>query len=111
MLLDLGLPELTGVEVLRELRGAPETRDTAVIVITGNTSRMAEARLAGADLVVQKPFDLDELLAAVHSAANRRLSHHAEVAPVAPPLVHAHASSRPRPGHTIPTWRARRRNG
>ena len=111
VLLDLGLPELTGVEVLRELRGAPETRDTAVIVITGNASRIAEARMAGADLVVEKPFDLDELLAAVHSAAHRRVTHHADIAPIAAPLVHPHPSSRPRTGHATPTWRARRRNG
>jgi DNA-binding response OmpR family regulator len=110
VLLDLGLPELTGIEVLRELRSAPETRDMGVIVITGNAARLAEARLAGADLIVEKPFDLDELLAAVHRAANRRVTHHSEVAPVAPPLVHAHTASRPRPGHVTPTWRARRRN-
>jgi two-component system KDP operon response regulator KdpE len=111
VLLDLGLPELTGVEVLRELRGSPETRDTAVIVITGNAGRMAEARVAGADLVLHKPFDLDELLSAVQSAASRRITHHTEVPPVAPPLVHTHAPARPRPGHTASTWRARRRNG
>lgn len=111
VLLDLGLPELTGIEVLRELRGAPETRDTAVIVITGNHSRIAEARVAGADLVVEKPFDLDGLLTAVHSAATRRTAHHAEVAPVAPPLVHPHTPVRPRPSHASPSWRARRRNG
>jgi two-component system, OmpR family, KDP operon response regulator KdpE len=111
VLLDLGLPELTGVEVLHELRASPETRDTAVIVITGNTSRMAEARVAGADLVVEKPFDLDELLAAVQTAANRRVVHHAEIPPVTPPLVHPHTPTRPRAGHVSPTWRARRRNG
>ena len=111
VLLDLGLPELTGVEVLRELRNSADTRDTAVIVVTGDASRIAEARLAGADLVIEKPFDLDELLAAVHSAVNHRPSHHAEVAPVAPPLTHPHAVYRPRVGHHAPSWRARRRNG
>jgi two-component system KDP operon response regulator KdpE len=110
VLLDLGLPELTGVEVLRELRASPPTRDTAVIVITGNSSRIADARVAGADLVVEKPFDLDELLSAVHTAANRRVTHQAEIPPVAPPLVHAHMTIRPRAGHATPTWRARRRN-
>ena len=111
VLLDLGLPELTGVEVLRELRNSADTRDTAVIVVTGDASRIAEARLAGADLVIEKPFDLDELLAAVHSAVDHRPSHHAEVAPIAPPLAHPHAVYRPRVGHHAPSWRARRRNG
>jgi two-component system KDP operon response regulator KdpE len=111
VLLDLGLPELTGVEVLRELRGSAETRDTVVIVVTGNTSRIPEARLAGADLVVEKPFDIDELLAAVHRAVNQRSSRHAEVAPVAPPMAHAHTPARPRLGYHAAGWRARRRNG
>ena len=111
VLLDLGLPELTGVEVLRELRSSADTRDTAVIVVTGDTSRIADARLAGADLVIEKPFDLDELLAAVHSAIHHRPSHHAEVGRVAPPLAHPHAVYRPRVGYHAPSWRARRRNG
>jgi two-component system KDP operon response regulator KdpE len=109
VLLDLGLPELSGLDVLRELRGSAETREVAVIVITGYSSRIAEARVAGADLVVEKPFDLDELLAAVHTAVNHP-PHRAEVAPVPSPLAHPHANPRPRAGHHAPTWRARRRN-
>jgi DNA-binding response OmpR family regulator len=108
--LDLFLPDLPGVEVLRELRSAHDTRDTAVIVITGQYGRIADARVAGADLVIEKPFDIDELLAAVHSVANRRPSQRHEAAAVPPPLVHAHTPPRPRPGHHVAGWRARRRN-
>lgn len=111
ILLDLVLPELTGIEVLRELRGAPETRETAVIVITGNTGWIPEARVAGADLVVEKPFDIDELLSAVQTAVHRRPGHRHAVAPVPPPVVQAHPSPRPqRPGQHLPSWRPRRRN-
>jgi two-component system, OmpR family, KDP operon response regulator KdpE len=110
VLLDLGLPELAGVEVLRELRSRAETRATVVIVVTGNPDWIAEAQLAGADLILEKPFDMDELLAAVHSAINRP-PHCQEVPPIAPPLAHPHPSERPRMGHHVSTWRARRRNG
>jgi DNA-binding response OmpR family regulator len=111
VLLDLVLPELTGVEVLRELRASPDTRDMAVIVITGNTSRIPEARVAGADLVIEKPFDIDELLGAVHTAIHRRTSHRHSAAAVPPPIVQAHPSPRPtRPGQHVSNWRPRRRN-
>src|SRR5919197_386724 len=55
VLLDLKLPEMSGVDVLRELRSQPDTRDIAVIVVTADTDHMADARLAGADLVLEKP--------------------------------------------------------
>ena len=113
VLLDLVLPELTGIEVLRELRSSPELRDTAVVVITGNTSWIPEARVAGADLVIEKPFDVDELLAAIQAVigSSRRSSQRHAVAAVLPPVIRAHPSPRPsRPGQHVPTWRPRRRN-
>jgi DNA-binding response OmpR family regulator len=78
--------------------------------VTGNRGRVAEARLAGADAVIEKPFDIDELLAAVHRAVHHPAHRQAEVAPIAPPAVHAHVAPRPRAGHHVASWRARRRN-
>src|SRR5687768_12238426 len=44
VLLDLILPELSGVEVLRELRCAPGARDMAIVVITGTPESLTDAQ-------------------------------------------------------------------
>ena len=107
ILLDLVLPELSGLDVLRELKGQPVSRDIVVIVVTGHTAAVPEARACGADLVLEKPFDVDELLAAVHRALKRvPASSAAEVGPAAVPAHGAHPHTR----HAAPTWRARRRH-
>jgi two-component system, OmpR family, KDP operon response regulator KdpE len=70
VLLDLGLPDLTGVEVLRRMR-----RDSQVPVIVlsarhGSDDKV-EALDVGADDYVTKPFGMDELLARVRAAVRR----------------------------------------
>jgi two-component system KDP operon response regulator KdpE len=70
ILLDLGLPDLDGTEVIRELRGwcsAP------VIVLSGRSgsSDKIGALDAGADDYVTKPFDMEELLARLRAALRR----------------------------------------
>jgi len=70
VVLDLGLPDLDGVEVVRGLRGW----STAPIVILSGRSDSAdkvEALDAGADDYVTKPFSVDELLARLRAAARR----------------------------------------
>ncbi len=73
VLLDLGLPDLDGQEVLRRLRGFS---DVPVIVLSAR-EREAEKIAAldnGADDYVEKPFALGELLARTR-AALRRVTH------------------------------------
>ena len=70
ILLDLGLPDLDGTEVIRELRGwcsAP------VIVLSGRSGSTDKigALDAGADDYVTKPFDMEELLARLRAALRR----------------------------------------
>jgi DNA-binding response OmpR family regulator len=71
VLLDLGLPTLDGIDVLRELRQRGDA--TPVIVLTARdeiVSRVAGLD-AGADDYVVKPFDLNELTARIRSVLRR----------------------------------------
>ncbi|MES2151161.1 MAG: response regulator transcription factor [Pseudomonadota bacterium] len=72
VLLDLGLPRLGGLEVLRRLRRA--NNDVPVIIVTAReaTAARVEGLDAGADDYLVKPFDLDELLARSRALLRRR---------------------------------------
>ncbi len=65
VLLDLGLPDISGFEVLRQLKEAPETQSIPVIVLTARNG--SEDKLigfeAGASDYLTKPFDGAELRA------------------------------------------------
>jgi len=82
VLLDLGLPDLTGGEVLRRLR---EWSRVPVIVLTAQDAEAEKVALldAGADDYVTKPFTTGELLARTRVALR-----HAEKQPE-PPVFHA----------------------
>jgi DNA-binding response OmpR family regulator len=74
MILDMGLPERDGFQVLRGLRSGGQT--LPVIILTGRSERDAAACLeAGADDYMRKPFHVQELLARVR----RRLQLKAEL--------------------------------
>jgi two-component system, OmpR family, KDP operon response regulator KdpE len=70
VLLDLGLPDLDGSEVIRELRGWSRA---PVIVLSGRAGSGDKigALDAGADDYVTKPFDMEELLARLRAALRR----------------------------------------
>ena len=72
VILDLGLPDLDGVEVIHGLRG---WTDAPIIVLSGraDSTDKVEALDAGADDYVTKPFGMDELLARMR-AVSRRMS-------------------------------------
>jgi DNA-binding response OmpR family regulator len=76
MLLDLGLPDASGIDVLREIRGSGERFDPElpVVVLSGRTSEADRLRgfEAGADDYLPKPFHLPELLARVAAVLRRR---------------------------------------
>jgi diguanylate cyclase (GGDEF)-like protein len=73
IVLDIGMPLMTGDEVHRELRRDPRTRYIPVVFVTAKrTTREMAARLRnGADDYVSKPFDVDELVARIASALRR----------------------------------------
>lgn len=70
MVLDLGLPDLDGAEVLRELR---RWSSLPVLVLSARhgSSDKVEALDAGADDYITKPFGLDELLARLRALMRR----------------------------------------
>jgi two-component system KDP operon response regulator KdpE len=70
VILDLGLPGIDGVEVIRGLRGW--TRVPVIVLSVRETERAkVEALDAGADDYVTKPFGMDELLARLRAALRR----------------------------------------
>ncbi|MFD3485931.1 MULTISPECIES: response regulator [unclassified Streptomyces] len=70
VVLDLGLPDMDGVEVIRGLRGW--TRVPILVLSARQTSdEKVEALDAGADDYVTKPFGMDELLARLRAAVRR----------------------------------------
>ena len=73
VVLDLGLPDLDGVEVIRGLRG---WTPVPIIVLSGRTSGgdKVAALDAGADDYVTKPFAVEELLARIRAVTRRAVS-------------------------------------
>ena len=73
VVLDLMLPGRNGLEVLREVRGSPATRDLPVMVLTARSAEMD--RLLGfengADDYLTKPFSPRELVARLHALLRR----------------------------------------
>jgi two-component system KDP operon response regulator KdpE len=70
LVLDLGLPDLSGVEVLRQLRTWSRLPVVVLSARDGSHDKV-EALDAGADDYVTKPFGTDELLARIRAAGRR----------------------------------------
>lgn len=73
ILLDVMLPQLNGLEVLRRLR---QKKDTPVIMLTARDAVMDKVSGldAGADDYITKPFAIEELLARIRVALKKRVS-------------------------------------
>jgi len=71
VMLDLGMPELNGIEVIEGLRGWSAV---PILVVSGRTgsSDKVDALDAGADDYVTKPFAADELLARIRALTRRQ---------------------------------------
>ncbi|MFC3124585.1 phosphate regulon transcriptional regulator PhoB [Pseudoroseomonas globiformis] len=73
VLLDWMLPALSGLEVCRQLRRRPDTRDMPIIMVTARTEDQDAVRAldTGADDYIAKPFVMDALLARIRALLRR----------------------------------------
>jgi response regulator RpfG family c-di-GMP phosphodiesterase len=69
IVLDVRLPGMDGLEFCRALKKKSSTRDIGIVLLSGDGGTRAEARAAGADAFIRKPFSPLELLAVVERLA------------------------------------------
>jgi len=78
IILDLGLPDMQGLELLRMMRGRNDSVPIVVLSSRGDEAGKVEALDLGADDYVTKPFGMDELLARMRAALRHQLQVHGE---------------------------------
>jgi two-component system KDP operon response regulator KdpE len=84
IILDLGLPDIQGHELLRSIRARDDSVPVVVLSSRGDEAGKVQALDLGADDFVTKPFGMDELLARMRAALRHQLQVHGER-----PLFHA----------------------
>ena len=94
IVLDLGLPKLSGITVLQNLRSRGQTMPVLILTARESIDDRVKGLDSGADDYLTKPFDLDELCARLR-ALQRRFSSRAE-----PLLVHNNITLDPA-AHTV----------
>src|ERR1700704_3784010 len=78
VILDLGLPDIDGLELLRRIRSAQEGLPVVVLSSRDDEAGKVAALDLGADDYVTKPFGMDELLARMRAALRHQLQVHGE---------------------------------
>lgn len=74
ILVDIHMPKLDGVTFCKALRAHEETANIPIIIITafGTRARLEECMAAGADDLIDKPFDVDDLILRVRTMLELR---------------------------------------
>jgi len=78
VILDLGLPDTQGLDLLRRLRERDESVPIVVLSSRDDEAAKVQALDLGADDYVTKPFGMDELLARIRAALRHQLQVHGE---------------------------------
>jgi two-component system, OmpR family, KDP operon response regulator KdpE len=78
VILDLGLPDMQGLDLLRKIRMQWENVPIVVLSSRGDEAAKVEALDLGADDYVTKPFGMEELLARMRAALRHQLQVHGE---------------------------------
>ena len=71
VILDIGLPQRTGLEVLKELRSAGNQIPVLILTARDTISDRVQGLDTGADDYLTKPFDMDELVARIRALLRR----------------------------------------
>ena len=71
LLLDLGLPRLSGLDLLTELRREGNSLPVLILTARDSVADRVAGLNAGADDYLVKPFDLEELVARIHALTRR----------------------------------------
>jgi CheY-like chemotaxis protein len=72
VILDMMMPRRTGLEVLQEIRRDETLAQTAVIVLTAQPAAREDALREGADVVMVKPFEPEQIASAVEEVLAER---------------------------------------
>ncbi len=75
MILDLGLPKLDGLSVLRKLRGANNAVPVLILTARDSWQERVDGINAGADDYISKPFRMEELIARLYAVLRRTAGH------------------------------------
>jgi two-component system KDP operon response regulator KdpE len=78
VILDLGLPDIDGLDLLRRIRSRQENLPIVVLSSRGDEAGKVAALDLGADDYVTKPFGMDELFARMRAAMRHQLQVHGE---------------------------------
>jgi two-component system, OmpR family, KDP operon response regulator KdpE len=78
VILDLGLPDMQGHDLLRTIRARNESVPIMVLSSRGDEAGKVQALDLGADDYVTKPFGMEELLARMRAALRHQLQSHGE---------------------------------
>ena len=78
VILDLGLPDIEGLDLLRTIRARNESVPIVVLSSRGDEAGKVQALDLGADDYITKPFGMDELLARLRAALRHQLQTHGE---------------------------------
>ena len=72
LLLDIGLPQLDGLQLLRQLRASGRSLPVLIVSARDTVGDRVGGLNLGADDYLTKPFDLDEMIARIHALVRRR---------------------------------------
>ena len=78
IILDLGLPDMQGLDLLRTIRTKNDSVPVVVLSSRGDEAGKVQALDLGADDYLTKPFGMDELLARMRAALRHQLQTHGE---------------------------------
>ena len=86
-ILDLGLPMLDGLSVLKRWRSAGRAMPVIILTARGTWRERVEGIDSGADDYLPKPFEMDELLSRLHAIIRRTAGHASPVIDLGPVTI------------------------